>query len=1419
MKRHIARLFLGLGLCQAALGGPSPIYQNFAVITQAPVVDALVFYNQGEFDIDTVTSFNATNLTSLLYENGFSPLPFMTKDTLAWTNSNSGLMIGIPGFRFDTGTSTSRHSASFFLNAGTVEGIDVEGFPYLYSVPGSTSEVPVPAASQPIASQILVLATNIVNSGAMTVGNAGLVRLSGNNVTNAYGTLAAGFVSTVGLTNFEEDATGFQGQDEALLFNNGPYFFFSSLDVYDLFWGVTNGENVFMDGLSVDLPEGIPNYLSGERGLLGVPEIPLNFDTAQYSVSATAYAFGTNIYYNLVFVNTNFADTNLSATVGFGEGEFVEFASTTTNVDPNADEVIVQFAEPVYDVITGQTVTNGVYLIDDGALLPTMSLAVDASSPAAFVGPNVFPTGYSRPNAFELTTVTPPEWLDTTNGDFGYIPDFIYATDEFASNKDAVDISEYGAQIGHNPASLSGTFSTLVAPGSDASLFLQDLQVNLPDPTNGGGRIEINAGNLDMTQARLRAEGMVILNVTNLTGGPAAGMDWGEANASIGATNGALVVSNMFPSTFQRVRGNIYAVCATWRNVQTNLDFGNTNTPATNLWHYHVLVVDQNLYGTFPSTVRNLVLTGTQSIVLQDGLTAINTTVFNTTNLTVNSSNYFSQNAANFTPATTPTLQNLLITTNGLLSATGYLDVGYNVNNGVSSPVGRHYTVNTITNFGQLLGTAPLFQSAIFENDGQIISENGGSILIQAGALGLGLAMTNITNSLLAVANIELSAATIEASNSIISAGLAEPGSLTIDATTALTDFVSGTPTTNTNSVIINHWTVTGGFNLLVKPATGDLFGTEIRSIATNIEEITHVWAGADMGATPAGFVNNAVIGRLVLDRQSANSVLRFSAAGAANAMYVDYLELTNFAYTNYRTGLIIDPNFTIYFAACNADPEKLMEVYPGLKWVQNFAGPNSTLVVPYINSSNVCLMNINLAQSFEISFFNGLPNYYNQPFVLNDPSNPTNIYPCPGDETALRSLLVATPVPGQTNGTRTLNLVNISVNGKGRITPALGLSQMALGLSYSLTATPAGGWVFQNWSTIGLPGAINANSPILSFSFLSNTLITANFIPNPFGSLQGVYNGLFFETNAVNPGSSGAFTLALASSGSFSGRLLMGPSAYSFSSRFSGAGGAQLQAKSGAQSLTLDLQLDTTGQTGQILGEVKGAAWDAPLAADIAPVWTSKSPSPLAGSYTMVLQESSVAGFGAGTVNKQGVLTIAGALADGASFSASAPVSKDGQWPFYAYAAAGKDSILGWVSVSNGLAGTSIAWSKAAGKGPLYAAGFTNILQLEGSPWQAPAKKSSALTLTDPVVNLSGGGLAEPLTIGVALHDYLAYTATNLTFTINPATGGFSGWFYSPGSGRRQTVSGVVLQNAGSASGFFQGADESGTVLLENQN
>jgi Divergent InlB B-repeat domain len=387
---------------------------------------------------------------------------------------------------------------------------------------------------------------------------------------------------------------------------------------------------------------------------------------------------------------------------------------------------------------------------------------------------------------------------------------------------------------------------------------------------------------------------------------------------------------------------------------------------------------------------------------------------------------------------------------------------------------------------------------------------------------------------------------------------------------------------------------------------------------------------------------------------------------------------------------------------------------------------------------------------------------------------------------------------------------LNITVSGEGSVTPALKSSQVAVGKSFTLTATPAKGWLFEGWSTIGLGNSVNTGSPVLPFTFTSNTLITANFIPNPFGSLKGVYDGLFFGTNEVNPGSSGFFTLSLTPGGSFSGRLLMGPVTYNFSSQFSSTGGAQVLAKSGQKSLTLNLQLDTSGQTGQIVGQVNGASWSSPLVANA---------SPLASRYTMAMQWGSSGGdgYGTGTLSPLGVLNVAGTLADGTTFSATAPVSKGGQWPFYSYAPAGNDTVLGWVSVGDGLNGANITWTKTSGKS-LYKAGFTNTISLIGSTWEPPTKNSPALSLSDPSIVLSGGGLSGPLTLSVGSQSSLTYGATGVSLTINQLTGSFSGWFDNPATGRKQTVSGVVLQNMGQAYGLFQGTNESGAVSLQSQ-
>ena len=65
----------------------------------------------------------------------------------------------------------------------------------------------------------------------------------------------------------------------------------------------------------------------------------------------------------------------------------------------------------------------------------------------------------------------------------------------------------------------------------------------------------------------------------------------------------------------------------------------------------------------------------------------------------------------------------------------------------------------------------------------------------------------------------------------------------------------------------------------------------------------------------------------------------------------------------------------------------------------------------------------------------------------------------------------------------------------------------------------------FRRWTVSGAPLA-NPASNIFTFTFTDNTVLAASFVANPFPTSQGVYNGLFYDTNAVTPYSSGKIRL-----------------------------------------------------------------------------------------------------------------------------------------------------------------------------------------------------------------------------------------------------------------------------------------------------
>src|SRR5262249_675391 len=87
-------------------------------------------------------------------------------------------------------------------------------------------------------------------------------------------------------------------------------------------------------------------------------------------------------------------------------------------------------------------------------------------------------------------------------------------------------------------------------------------------PTNSPGRIEITAGNLDLTQTRIRGESIVTVKTPHLIGSKGLIVDAANVNYNIGSTNGLLSVSgsDLALPSIQRFGGVIDAWSGFWTN-------------------------------------------------------------------------------------------------------------------------------------------------------------------------------------------------------------------------------------------------------------------------------------------------------------------------------------------------------------------------------------------------------------------------------------------------------------------------------------------------------------------------------------------------------------------------------------------------------------------------------------------------------------------------------------------------------------------------------------------------------------------------------------------------------------------------------------------------------------------------------------
>lgn len=749
---------------------------------------------------------------------------------------------------------------------------------------------------------LLVSAANISNSGRLNTSDRGIIRLTGNNINLSRNGMIAGLAPGASFSGFNATTTNY----------------YDPIGVSDLYWGfgTNNGQNARMSLTSTGngQPGFDPAFPFTAKHKASVAPLGTTQDK-QFGVgfgNAAAYALKTTLsatssVIQVVFVPTNSAfDSNISTRVFFVQD----------GIDDGATAV-VEFKYRDFDIVNQAFVDNFLYFADSTAFATNITLAKNKSA------------NTSRPNSYELSRSTFP--LSFGNGlelsaNTPYSPGLIY-NPSYTSNSVNVTYAAYGADIAP---------ITVLDPNG------RNIWATT-DPTNYPGRIEINGDTVNLDQTKIRAESTVMIKANDLSSNKVARIDALYSNFDLRTTQPQMVISNFAPSTVNRLSGQLYAWSATWQNQEVA-------GGSTNLIEFHVLMLDHSLISTQVALINELALHAPH-LVIADPLSVRKSMVLDSRGLDVTGGLTLAP-GANW--ANTNVVELYSFTNRGII----------NIPQSDFAGTDRANPYDNYINRGTNSAASHQIRTRNFQDSGCLVA-NVGFVNVQANTASIsgGPLVTNVTTNILFVStggfffiptnqvvtnvvgakiqasgNIQITSDQLSFSNAFLQTA-PSGGAISLSVTGRLSDAGPGA---------VSYWNTAGGFNLQTQPASGDLFGTYVRTTVPANGDTSHTWCAQDRGATISGFQSNSVLGKLTIDAGS-NGVIHFAAAtNSPKALYVDYLELLNYA-TNVNTQLAIDPNFTIYFANANIAASKLDGSAGGrLRWVKSFTGPLSSTNFTY---------------------------------------------------------------------------------------------------------------------------------------------------------------------------------------------------------------------------------------------------------------------------------------------------------------------------------------------------------------------------------------------------------------------------------------------------------------------------------------
>ncbi len=487
---------------------------------------------------------------------------------------------------------------------------------------------------------------------------------------------------------------------------------------------------------------------------------------------------------------------------------------------------------------------------------------------------------------------------------------------------------------------------------------------------------------------------------------------------------------------------------------------------------------------------------------------------------------------------------------------------------------------------------------------------------------------------------------------------------------------------------------------------------------------------------------------------------------------------------------------------------------------------------------------------------------------------------PLPGPLTALVRTI---DVRGQAGAPvmRAFNLLvkstaplTITPDGSGTFTALLHGQRLNLGMPYTVTATPGAGQVFLEWRSNGVPVS---SAPKLTFTMQEGLTLTPVFIPSPFASKTGTYNGLVgsgasalpdvlqelgvtptgpmeFDAAAVGPlvlHRNGLITLTLAANGSFTGTLLYAGQSLPFRGQFSGSGRTVVSVpRAGKPGVSLDLRFDPDFNGGQVSGSLSMAMLPDDLvilAGRSIHTGLGINRHPLSGQRFNLILHSPDRRVGNGyamlVVNPNGATVLTGKLGDGMAFTAGPRLFAQGTgWllPWHTALYAGQRGLVNAILRLDPepAAGTNMQVACPSGFSPLwlrpavpgaaaFPQGFYGVVGDTSGVRYLPQAGTSMATGTPTAGNFNllfdatvtgSTGVIPGLWPSSNLPALTKPVPAGLTFSLTPATGVFRGSFPRNVAGRTVSTAfeGVVWPAPDfQGAGFFTTPDGAGRMRL----